>query len=365
MQPEGDGGTRVEGAGGLSDLLRALERRHSDDGPGSVALVFDFDRTLTNGFSAPSESSDCGDGVDGIDYSRFRGGKASYDAVVQCPFPKMVLTARPPTRSDVDTLASCDRVVRAYAEAGALDVSGDIEVVDAPSMNGSTATTVPIARKGSICAAGYDKSAALAYIASQSWPNAERLPLDFESPQGKDKFLYFIDDNVNNAYEADVCAEKLLVSCYRERMDRRHLESISIRGIWWDTYLEEFGCDGGKDAGTGTVAAIAPTMRPPAFGADFSLRDEYLPALAHYGITDEDMDARVKRYESFWSERRIATEGKRAATEAAGEGKDARATSLGKVEASESVAVLFGKAGRRARLVNTSEHIIDGTQQDS
>eukprot|EP00568_Trieres_chinensis_P011021 CAMPEP_0183292202 /NCGR_PEP_ID=MMETSP0160_2-20130417/1347_1 /TAXON_ID=2839 ORGANISM="Odontella Sinensis, Strain Grunow 1884" /NCGR_SAMPLE_ID=MMETSP0160_2 /ASSEMBLY_ACC=CAM_ASM_000250 /LENGTH=419 /DNA_ID=CAMNT_0025453123 /DNA_START=22 /DNA_END=1278 /DNA_ORIENTATION=- len=319
---EDDRGQRIEGPSGLAQFIHSVEQRHAKDEPGRIILVFDYDRTLTNGFASP----------DTAPFDRLRGGRESFDAISSCPYRKFVLTARPASAATVTTMTEHCAVLRMYVDAGALDIEGEVEKLDVSG--GQSGITARIIRRGSVYASDYNKGLALAQIVARAWPELAAP----ESKQEKTyrfgrRFVYFVDDNVNNSFEVDTTSHGVLLSEYGEEY-----RCVKVRGIWWDTFVEEFGSD---------CKGNLPSMRPLGFGTDFSLNAEYAIALRHFGVSCSEREERLSRYGSDFVQ----------GTDAGGKdkmGDNNKGQKLGRVKASKSVELLFHGHGY-------DDHIKKGT----
>jgi hypothetical protein len=272
-------GQRLEGERGLADFLGLVQKRHSENANDAI-VVFDYDRTLTSGFSTPDTPT----------FLRIRGGKPSFQAICQLCLRKFVLTARPVSKSTIKTLVESDPTMKLFLDAGALSASGDMYRADIQSPTGSS--TVPIMSQGSIYASDYNKSATLAYIIARAWPSSSTTPADGQ------KWVYFIDDNANNAFEADLMVRDILLTHYGHAY-----RNVRTRGIWWDPYCEEFGKNSSSNDDGGLAVVEKATLRPAAQGSDFSLNDEYAAACRHFGIGNEERRQRLSRYKVVWTER--------------------------------------------------------------
>ena len=140
---------RLSGSGGLAAAVSAA----LESGPASrTLLVFDFDRTLTNGISRPGDET----------AKVVRGGEATVAALRRAHDAGaglFIVTARRPARLSVEQIfASLDNAQAALAP---FFPRGDVVEFRFGDRGG-----VPLARGGSVYASGYQKAAALAHIVS-------------------------------------------------------------------------------------------------------------------------------------------------------------------------------------------------------
>ena len=159
-----------------SDALATTVSAALESGPAShTLLVFDFDRTLTNGISRPGDETETAKVV--------RGGEATVAALRRAHDAGArlyVITARRPVRLSVEQLfASMDNAQSALSP---FFPRGDC----VEFQFGSEHSSVPLARGGSVYASGYEKAAALAHIVSEQKQEGLRV--------------FFFDDSVVNSY---------------------------------------------------------------------------------------------------------------------------------------------------------------------
>jgi hypothetical protein len=236
-----------------SDALATTVSAALESGPAShTLLVFDFDRTLTNGISRPGDETETAKVV--------RGGEATVAALRRAHDAGArlyVITARRPVRLSVEQLfASMDNAQSALSP---FFPRGDC----VEFQFGSEQSSVPLARGGSVYASGYEKAAALAHIVSEQKQEGLRV--------------FFFDDSVVNSYvvgtsTAQHLAESGLASAVAE-----------LRSYWWDSYEEEIG--------------FSPTMELSSLESTDSNYWDYLQhMLLAYGVTSSEREARIAAY---------------------------------------------------------------------
>ena len=236
-----------------SDALATTVSAALESGPAShTLLVFDFDRTLTNGISRPGDETETAKVV--------RGGEATVAALRRAHDAGArlyVITARRPVRLSVEQLfASMDNAQSALSP---FFPRGDC----VEFQFGSEHSSVPLARGGSVYASGYEKAAALAHIVSEQKQEGLRV--------------FFFDDSVVNSYvvgtsTAQHLAESGLASAVAE-----------LRSYWWDSYEEEIG--------------FSPTMELSSLESTDSNYWDYLQhMLLAYGVTSSEREARIAAY---------------------------------------------------------------------
>ena len=137
---------RLSGSGGLA---AAVDAAVESGAASRTLLVFDFDRTLTNGISRPGDET----------AKVVRGGEATVAALRRAHDAGaglFIVTARRPARLSVEQIfASLDN---AQAALSPFFPRGDCAEFQF--------SNVPLARGGSVYASGYEKAAALAHIVS-------------------------------------------------------------------------------------------------------------------------------------------------------------------------------------------------------
>ena len=240
---------RLSGSGGLAPAVSAA----LESGLASrTLLVFDFDRTLTNGISRPGDEAETAKVV--------RGGEATVAALRlahEAGAGLFIITARRPARLSVEQLfASMDNAQSALSP---FFPRGDCVEFRFGSEQGG----VPLARGGSVYASGYQKAAALAHIVSDQKQAGLRV--------------FFFDDSVVN-------------SCVVGTSAAQHMAGgelapavAELTSYWWDSYEEKMG--------------PSPTMGLSPFGtADSNYSDHLRHMLLAYGVTAAERDARIAAY---------------------------------------------------------------------
>ena len=272
---------RLSGSGGLAAAVNAA----LESGAASrTLLVFDFDRTLTNGISRP------GDEIAKV----VRGGEATVAALRRAHDAGaglFIVTARRPARLSVEQIfASLDNAQSALSP---FFPRGDCVEFRFGNRGG-----VPLARGGSVYASGYEKAAALAHIVSAQKRAGLRV--------------FFFDDSVVNSYVAATSTA-------------RHLAGgalapavAELTSYWWDSYDEEMG--------------PGPTMGPSPLGtADSNYPDHLRHMLLAYGVAAAERDARIAAYRAAGHLRPSASRGvgaERARVEAASQASRAKMSGL-------------------------------------
>ena len=273
---------RLSGSGGLAAAVAAA----LESGAASrTLLVFDFDRTLTNGISRPGDET----------AKVVRGGEATVAALRRAHDAGaglFIVTARRPARLSVEQIfASLDNAQSALSP---FFPRGDCVEFRFGSEQGG----VPLARGGSVYASGYQKAAALAHIVSDQKRAGLRV--------------FFFDDSVVNSYVvATSAAQHLAGGALAPAV-------AELTSYWWDSYDEEMG--------------PGPTMGPSPLGtADSNYPDHLRHMLRAYGVTAAERDARIAAYRAAGHVRPAVSRGvgaERASVEAASKGCRAKMSGL-------------------------------------
>ena len=243
----------LEGAEGLSKAIhRILEEKPKDV---RTLLIFDFDRTLTNGFASPS--------LDLPIEKRIRGGLLTLNALRRAKsegIDLFIITARSPTALTIESLeASMQNCQVELAEIFVPPASAN-EKCHVEKINGRY-----LAWRGPLFAADYSKPIALQQILSTYNVKTE------EKVQ-----VHFFDDFVMNAFDigvADYGAHVTHVSTY-----------------WWDTYEEET---------RGLMGLVN------SFSSDFPYQKGTEAARLAFGMNDEVSNERRKWYEQYEKDHNI------------------------------------------------------------
>ena len=149
-------GSRIEGSKGLAHVLRIIENHHANDNPGDVFLVFDFDKTITNGFNLPT--------VNGSE--RVRGKQTTVDAINDSKFAKFILTARCPKVITLETIRN-DKTFQVINSRNnfPLDVPKEIFTFENGGADTTSASQSPVlVHDGHLYASGYQKARGIAHI---------------------------------------------------------------------------------------------------------------------------------------------------------------------------------------------------------
>ena len=272
---------RLSGSDGLAKAVSAA----LESGAASrTLLVFDFDRTLTNGISRP------GDEIAKV----VRGGEATVAALRRAHDAGaglFIVTARRPARLSVEQIfASLDNAQAALSPFFPRGACAEFRFGDRGG--------VPLARGGGVYASGYEKAAALAHIVSAQKRAGLRV--------------FFFDDSVVNAYVvATATARHLAGGALAPAV-------AELTSYWWDSYDEEMG--------------LSPTMGPSPLGtADSNYPDHLRHMLLAYGVTAAERDARIAAYRAAGHLRPAVSRGvgaERARVEAASQACRAKMSGL-------------------------------------
>ena len=201
-------------------------------------LIFDFDRTLTNGFANPNEELPL--------ERRIRGGGATLEALKQCKAHKelihmYIITARSPTALTLQQLEAS--MTNCQEELAAIFL--DSEEKAAPYQV-EKFHEIQLAFKGTLYASDYSKSTAIRHLLTTK-PSAETI-------------VHFFDDFVGNAFYVGI-------SEYPVRTVKE------VHAYWWDTFQEE------------QLGLIGPVT---SFSSDFPYQDGTIHARKHFGLSDEE-----------------------------------------------------------------------------
>ncbi|GMH77001.1 hypothetical protein TL16_g07260, partial [Triparma laevis f. inornata] len=124
---------------------------------------------------------------------------------------------------------------------------------------------IPLARGGSVFAADYQKAAALAQIIREQKQRSLRV--------------FFFDDAIVNAHVV-ATSTKLHLNMSAPCPD------VELISYWWDTFEEETG--------------PTPSMKPSHTATtDSNYADFAKPMLADFGVTSEEVDARIEAYRAI------------------------------------------------------------------
>jgi hypothetical protein len=231
----------LQGPQGLCEALTNIMNRWESGSSSKPLLIFDFDRTLTNGFAEPGQPLD----------KRIRGGEASLSALNQAcakGIEMFIVTARAPTKLTIEqleaSLNNCQQEL--FQVFGKSTDEYHVEKVDGRYL----------AWRGRLFASDYSKPIAVRQILSEIQLSGSDL-VD----------LHFFDDFVMNSF--DVGAGEF----------GPHVSTIST--YWWDTFKEEE---------MGLIGSVV------SFSSDFPYQDQCEPALSAFGLTGEQITARKDYY---------------------------------------------------------------------
>jgi len=248
---------RIESKVGLADtVLKAIDTEDN------IALFFDFDRTLTNGFSS-AEDEDV--------EKRIRGGQATTVALqkaLDSRIPLFVITARSPRKLVVQQLLSSFR--GAQRELGEILISQDDDEVD--DIEEIVFSEVPLAlsRKAKIYAADYQKPTAIAHALIAQMRISEKTT------------VMFFDDNAINAHDVGSRISEALSRAGRSDV----IDLLKVKSYWWDCFLEE----------TGPNASMKPIRMS---SSDFVYHDYFQSQLSDFGISQEERRRRAEVYKKI------------------------------------------------------------------
>ena len=169
-RPQRAGGVCLSSAHALGNTIAKMMLRHQDHRDRRVCLVFDFNKTLTNGGSGPEVSVE----------KKIRGGSHTAEALQETLFLKFILIARDPTISTIETLKA-DRVLQALALNFGPAKTGKPVVEDIVKQNDDT---VPIAHLAHVYASAYKKAAGIEAIIAAHTARGLAVPTH----------VYFVDD---------------------------------------------------------------------------------------------------------------------------------------------------------------------------
>lgn len=210
-------------------------------------LLFDFDRTLTNGFATPDETLPM--------EKRIRGGKHTLDALRVCKqhdhlIKMFIITARSPSVLTIQQLeASMSNCQSELAEIFLTDDHKSSEY-KVEKFHG-----IQLAFKGHLYASDYSKSFAIRHLLTTK-------------PTSSKTTLHFFDDFVGNAYDVGIS----------------EYPAGSLGGVhtyWWDTFEEE------------QLGFIGPIT---SFSSDFPYQDGTVKARIQFGLSPEDSEKRKAWY---------------------------------------------------------------------
>jgi hypothetical protein len=209
-------------------------------------LLFDFDRTLTNGFATPDEHLPM--------ERRIRGGEHTLEALRLCKqhdhlIKMFIITARSPSVLTIQQLeASMMNCQNELAEIFLTDdhQSSDYKV---EKFHG-----VQLAFKGHLYASDYSKSFAIRHLLT--------------TKQTSNTVLHFFDDFVGNAFDVGVT-----------EYPAGSLEEVHT--YWWDTFEEE------------QLGFIGPIT---SFSSDFPYQDGTIKARGQFGLSPEESEKRKQWY---------------------------------------------------------------------
>lgn len=286
----------IEGINGLKDAFEYISNSiisssETKTKKKKYLLIFDFDRTLTNGFATPSETS--------IN-KRVRGGQTTIDAFNKIssliPKPFYIVTARSPTVLVIEQLlASLSGPQQPLSPFFLNVLSEDITSLsslssssDNDSNNNIKFTKDPIeiikhhgryiaygGPNGRLYASDMEKGTAISHILTRLKAD-ENEKNDFDEVE-----IHFFDDNILNIHS--------VASIFEEGGDwigekSGYYFDVSVNCWWWDSFEEEFGID-------------KPTMVPcPSTSSDFNYQPHLTPILIKMGLAEEIISKRKDIY---------------------------------------------------------------------
>ena len=258
---------RLSGAGALGDAVDAAMLSASSSSGRKTLLVFDFDRTLTNGISMPGET----------ELSKLvRGGQHTVDALQRAKLAgadMYIITARRPVCMTVEQIfASLDH---AQSVLSPFFERGEPKRI----MRGN----VPLARGGHVYAADYQKAVALSHIIALR---------SQESPEERCSVLFF-DDSIVNAHVVANTTMGHLQAAGTEDV----VESLSV--YWWDCFEEE--------TGENPTMTLSTTTNSDT---DYVLHHKHM--LWEFGVGYDDCEDRIALYRERGCGRISASEKKAA-----------------------------------------------------
>lgn len=223
---------RIDGRLGLGDLISRLALE-----PGRDVFVFDFDRTLTNGFASPEQELDIA--------QRIRGGQHTLDALrllKRLGVEMYVVTARNPSRLTIEQLEAS--IQRCQLELGEFFLpSPDSQYVVESLENG-----MKLAHRGNLYASDYAK------------PNAIRHLLGRGAGGRR---VHFVDDFVGNSFDVAMSTE---------------FGQAEVCSYWWDSFPEE------RAGEMGLVSS---------FSSDFTYQPGTQLARERFGLTGDESEQRL------------------------------------------------------------------------
>jgi hypothetical protein len=258
------------GSLGLTRVLRSVlecNERQSQD-----TLVFlDFDRTLTNGLAS---------GADLPLDRRVRGGEPTVKALsdaTHAKIPLYIVTARSPRKCVLDQLVSSFRgPQRELASIFLRDETEnhiDSEVITFQGYE------IAVATRARFYATGYQKVLAMVHAISRKYPKLEDQESSRTSSASKISVV-FVDDVAMNVNDVGQRAMS-----YFRKIDRADLaKRVTLRLVWWDTFLEDTGDH--------------PTMSPEAGETEQPYMDFMHTLLLNFGIRSAESARRRAVYEA-------------------------------------------------------------------
>ena len=260
----------LQGPMGLSEAVdRVVESvsTHATENLKHI-LVFDFDRTLTNGFASPDANLPV--------EKRIRGGSMTLESLRKAKSvgsEMFIITARSPTRLTIEQLeASMKNCQQELAE---IFIKQDqTKELDQPyrveKVNGRN-----LAWRGRLFASDYSKPIAMQQILSEislaETTNHHDISLA----------VHFFDDYVMNAFDIGA-------GDYGPKV-------VDISTYWWDTHLEET---------SGSIGLVY------SFSSDFPYQKGCESALLAFGIDHEKLEERRRIYLEFEAKHNIKPKAK-------------------------------------------------------
>ena len=255
------------GSLGLTRVLRSVlecNERQSQD----ILVFLDFDRTLTNGLASSADLP--------LD-RRVRGGEPTVKALsdaTQAKIPLYIITARSPRKCVLDQLVSSFRgPQRELASIFLRDETEnhiDSEVITFQGYE------IAVATRARFYATGYQKVLAMVHAIARKYPKLE----DQENSSTSKISVVFVDDVAMNVNDVGLRAMS-----YFRKIGRADLaERVTLRLVWWDTFLEDTGDH--------------PTMSPEAGETEQPYMDFMHTLLLNFGIRSAESARRRAVYEA-------------------------------------------------------------------
>mmetsp|Transcript_24702 Transcript_24702/g.25015 ORF Transcript_24702/g.25015 Transcript_24702/m.25015 type:complete len:780 (-) Transcript_24702:278-2617(-) len=258
------------GSLGLTRVLRSAlqcEERQSQD----ILVFLDFDRTLTNGLASSGDLP--------LD-RRVRGGEPTVKALsdaTHARIPMYIITARSPRKCVLDQLVSSFRGPQ--RELASIFLREEKENHIDSEVITFQGYEIAFATRARFYATGYQKVLAMVHAISRKYPKLEDQESSRTSSTRKISVV-FVDDVAMNANDVGQRAISLLRKIGRADLAER----VTLRSVWWDTFLEDTGNH--------------PTMSPEAGKTEQSYQDFMHALLLNFGISSAESVRRRAVYEA-------------------------------------------------------------------